>query len=487
MANPNTALIYAVRPRVVCRFAGQLMFVAGLLTLMRLAVALGGREWEVALVSGLCSALLIIAGGLLARVRTTRHVQENEILAITAFVFLIVSMVSALPFYVDGISLTDAFFEAVSGITTTGLSTLDSVENRGFVFLFSRAWLQWVGGLGFVVVSIAMIVPSRVAARTFMQTFDEDADTLTGARHHARIVAIAYSGLTVAVIGALLLTGLDLRESILYALAGVSTGGFAPYDDSLASLTAVQQIAVQSTAALGALPLVMWYYLFQSKGPVAFFDGEFKLFLTITACVAVALGFVLWHADAGPLSLIARNASVLALSAQSTTGFAPASVSELPGGAKTLLIGSMLIGGEFGSTAGGMKIIRIVLLLKAMQVFFRRIAAPPDAVLEPYYRGHAIAPQTIIASAIVGGLYVFGTFALWLPFVLTGYAPLDALFEVASALGTVGLSAGVTADTLPVGLKLTLCAAMLLGRLEIVAWVILLSPRSWFGRREESI
>jgi len=147
------------------------------------------------------------------------------------------------------------------------------------------------------------------------------------------------------------------------------------------------------------------------------------------------------------------------------------------------MIFSMSVGGSIGSTAGGVKLLRLLLLLRLLQLLIRRSALPPHAVAEVRFGGRAVSAEEISRALLVILLFVAAAGLSWLPFVALGHAPLEALFEVVSALGTVGLSSGVTSAALDPALKAVLIADMLLGRLEFVALLVLLYPRSWIGNR----
>ena len=146
----------------------------------------------------------------------------------------------------------------------------------------------------------------------------------------------------------------------------------------------------------------------------------------------------------------------------------------------------MAIGGSVGSTAGGIKILRLLILLRLFQLTVRRIAVPSHAVVEAKLGGRRLEDDDLLRALVLTALFIAVILLSWLPFVAAGYDPLNALFEVVSATATVGLSTGITATDLPTYLKAVLCADMLAGRLEIVALLIVLYPGSWFGKRTES-
>jgi trk system potassium uptake protein TrkH len=177
---------------------------------------------------------------------------------------------------------------------------------------------------------------------------------------------------------------------------------------------------------------------------------------------------------------------MMGFSAQTTTGFSTMPVTELDAASKVVMIIAMLIGGSVGSSAGGFKLLRLLILLRMLQLLIRRAGMPSHAVAEPYLAGHKLESDDIVRALQLILLFIGIMVLSWLPFVIMGYDPLDALFEVASACGTVGLSSGITRPELEPFLKSVLCFDMLAGRLEIVALLVVLYPRNWIGRREET-
>jgi trk system potassium uptake protein TrkH len=177
---------------------------------------------------------------------------------------------------------------------------------------------------------------------------------------------------------------------------------------------------------------------------------------------------------------------MMGFSAQTTTGFASLPVIEMDPVSKLVMIMSMLVGGSVGSSAGGFKLLRLVIFIRMLQLIIRRSAMPPHAVAEPYLGGHKLETDDMLRALQLILLFVGIMVLSWLPFVWFGYDPLDALFEVASACGTVGLSTGITRPELEPALKAVLCFDMLAGRLEIIALLVVLYPHNWIGRREEA-
>ena len=181
-----------------------------------------------------------------------------------------------------------------------------------------------------------------------------------------------------------------------------------------------------------------------------------------------------------------HQAPLLAVSAQTTAGFSAMPVAQLDNGSKLVTIFSMIVGGGVGSTAGGFKLLRLLIVASVLRLIVVRMCVSRHAVIQPRLAGRRLNAEEIQDALLLILLFVIVVGVSWLPFVAAGYDPLDALFEVVSATGTVGLSVGVTSAALPAYLKGVLCVDMLMGRLEIIAWLVVLFPGTWFGRRRES-
>ncbi|WP_240761491.1 potassium transporter TrkG [Nitrosococcus wardiae] len=177
---------------------------------------------------------------------------------------------------------------------------------------------------------------------------------------------------------------------------------------------------------------------------------------------------------------------LLGFSALTTAGFSNLEVADLDPASKLLLMGMMSVGGGIGSTAGGIKILRLLIFLRLVQLLIQRTALPPQAVHKPRLAGRILQEEEIQQILLLIMLFGLVVVFSWLGFVLLGEPSLNALFEVVSATGTVGLSTGITGPGLHPFLKLLLCIDMLLGRLEIIALLVLCYPRTWIGRRTQS-
>ncbi len=478
-------LSYAARPRIVAYALGQLALAIALVSLAPLVFSLATGDLEFAGAMALSTALVAVVALALRRAGTPGQIQSNEALVVTAAIFVLAALVATVPLALAArVPFVDALFEAVSGVTTTGLTTLETVEDRPASFLFARAWMQWYGGLGFVALSVALFWgPGLAAHRLGLETI-ERMDVAGSFRLFARRMLFVYLALTAAGFVLVLTLGASPFDALVHVLAAVSTGGFSSHDASLAGLESTSAAAgVVAVATAGAISLPLWARARRIGIRALARDVEVRALFGASFALAIAL-FALMVAESQRAAATAlRDAPLLALSAQSTTGFAPLPITALGPGAKLLLVLAMVTGGSLGSTAGGLKLLRVLVALRVLHWMVLRTRLPKDAVATLHVGGQEIGEQEIARVLAFFVAFLGLIFVSWLPFLLLGYAPLDSLFEVVSAVGTVGLSTGIARPELETGLKIVLCADMLLGRLEILAFLVAFSPRTWIGRR----
>ena len=479
------ALTYSVRFLPVLKYFGQLCIVLALLTLVPLVVSIVLGDYRVALRYTIVVVGVFLMGIFLQRLPTPKRIQTNEAMVVTALIFLFAPMVMTWPIMASGLSFTDALFETISGITTTGLTITASVADKPAIFLFSRAWLQWVGGLGIVILFVATMIRPGLAAKRIGDLEDYEADLVGSTRAHARRVIIVYSILTGFGIILLGMLGAGWFNGVVYSLSAVSTGGFSPHDSSLAGLNSswLQAMVILLSLA-GAIPLVLYFRSFKESGRVLIRDRQLQGILIAGLVAALLMALFLTQDGFGWIQAL-RHGVLNAFSAQSTAGFATLDISQLNAGAKLTLIFSMFLGGGVGSTAGGIKILRLLILGQLLFIFLQRPGMPRQAVAEASLGKRRLETDEIQNALSIVFVFLASIGISWLVFVGMGHNALDSLFEVVSAIGTVGLSSGISAPDLHPFLKGVLCADMLLGRLEIIAWIVLFYPRTWIGRRLE--
>lgn len=480
------ALAYAVRGRVILKYTGQLGLMLAVLTVVPCGVALVLGDFALAARYAVVVGVLLVAGGLLVRLPAPERVQPNEALAITALAFVIVPLLMSFPMMGAGLTFLDALFEAVSGVTTTGLTTLASVEDKPAAFLFGRAWMQWYGGLGIVVLSVALLMGHTMAARRLAEPAYGGEDVVATTRTLARRVLYVYLVLTGLGFAALWAVLGDGFTALVHALAAVSTGGFSSRDASLAGLAPSGAAPVaMAIAFLGAVSLPLYYRAFHEGWRVALTDPELRALLGAAALIAAALVALLLAAG-GSWGEALWHGALVGVSAQTGTGYTTVEPATLGPAARVALLASMVVGGCVGSTTGGVKLLRLLMVLRMVQWTVQRSATPLHAVVQPRLGGRVLEPDDVIRALLLIVLFLLVIGASWLAFVVAGYDALNALFEVVSATATVGLSTGITRSELEPVLKGILCFDMLAGRVEVVALLVLLYPRTWVGKRGET-
>jgi trk system potassium uptake protein TrkH len=474
-----------LRVPVVARYVGELCLSLAVMAAVPAVVALALGETGMGLRFLVMGALLAGLWGWSRRLPTASGLQTNEGLAVVALTFLLAALASAWPLAGAGLPLIDGLFEAVSAVTTTGLSTVASVEAHGPAFLFARAWLQWYGGLLIVVLALALLVGPGAVARRLAGDLDPE-DLVGSTQIQARRSAVIYFALSAVGFVALLLVGVDGFDALTHTMTAISTAGFANYDNSLAGLQNTAAEALLSVLCLaGAVSFALHYRIVSGDYDRLWRDERIRAMvaavLAATALVALAMMLV----DGLDWREALHHAPMLAISAQTTTGFQTTDPAALSPAVLLVLILAMAVGGQAGSTAGGLKIFRVMILLKLLQVHFLRATIGRHAVLTPTVGGNRLEDADFRSAAGTVALFIIAVMTGWMAFLFYGHDPMAALFDVVSAAFTVGLGAGTIGPDLEAPLKLVLCALMLLGRLEIVAFLILLYPRSWVPSKPE--
>ncbi|WP_051961747.1 TrkH family potassium uptake protein [Methylobacter sp. BBA5.1] len=477
-------LMYAIRGPVILKYAAQLILVQAGLVAVPALVALLYQEYGLSLRFAMVAVALAALSRPFVRWPAPAHIQVNEALTVTVIAFLVGAVSLVYPFMGAGLPFLDALFEAVSGITTTGLTTLSEVEDKPKGFLFARSWMQWYGGLGFVVLVIALLMGVQPANRRLLGQELERENAIMDIHSHARQVTQVYLILTLIPMALLYLMGVDGLTAVVHVLSAVSTGGFSNFNDSLAGLNSLPaEFVVSLVVVSGAISLPL-YYRFYRHGLSRSMELDETLGLMACLFFAGVMLILSMHIKEGmDWDIAALQGAMLAMSAQTTTGFSSLDITRLDAVAKVVMIVAMATGGAVGSTAGGLKILRVLILLKLMHYAVQKPAMPDHSVLKPRLAGKTIAAEEINGVLTLLGWGLALMVGSWLPFVAMGYHPLDSLFEVVSALATTGLSSGITRADLQPALKLILCFDMLAGRLEIVALLVFLYPKTWFGRR----
>lgn len=484
MAN-STILQQAIRYGVVLKYLSQLSLQVALLSVVPFAVSLWFKDYRISsgfIVVFVCLLAIGIVG---LRLPEADHIQANEGLVITALAFLVAPLLMTYPMIQGGLKFEDALFESISAITTTGLTTVENVEVLPPALLFLRSWMQWYGGLGIVVLSVALLLGHGMISRRLAESESPIENLVATTRTHARRMLGAYGVLTGIGIVGVWSMGIDIFQSTIHVLSAVSTGGFSSFRASLAGFGWwLPQTFIMTLAFCGALALPLYYSLHRKGLTLVMKDVEVRGLLIGATFTSLLLFVFLWQTGDFSVDMVG-HAFLIGFSAQTGTGFTSLPIVELEPASKATLFGSMIVGGSIGSTAGGLKIWRFLIILGLIRFIIHRTSLPRHAVADIRIGERRVGEEEMHRTLILFALFIMGIFLSWLPFLVLGHNPLNALFEVISATATVGLSTDIAHPNLEQGLKFILCADMLLGRLEFIAFLVLIYPRTWFGKRAE--
>ncbi len=437
-----------------------------------LLCALVTREWLQAGLFALLAALCYGAGRL-ARQGRARELAVREALVVTALTYFVFALIGAVAF-LPVASFVDGFFEAMSGFTTTGLSVLDVATLPPSLLLF-RAYSQWIGGVGVIVLSLVVLIgPGRGAFRLYASEFGED-NLIGSVVATARVVAVVYLALTALAYVAFVLAGMGWWDGLLHAFATLSTGGFSVYGESIGVYDSAWITGVTTLfMALGAISFPLFYLAWREGWRRLVYDIQVRTLVGVLA-VATLLFFLFSGAS---LSALLPGLFQLT-SVFSTTGFSVMPSAEIPDGALVVMIGLMIIGGSAGSTSGGIKLFRLLVLAKLGGREIVRLLLSEQAKLPVKVSDVVISEDELKETITLVVFYATALFGAWLLLVASGSSLESGLFMSASALSTAGLSFGTPVAELPLVAKLTLCFNMWLGRVEILPVLILLYPNSW--------
>lgn len=473
---------------------GRLCLMFGGLLLLPLIVAgldgeLGGKAAQAFIVSAGVSVTVGL-GLVLAFEFSRESFDFEEGFAVVCFSWLAFSALGGLPYVLSNAipSVIDAIFEASSGLTTTGASILPDPAAIGRPLLFWRALTHWIGGMGIVALSIA-ILPALGAGGNFLFSAESSGPTkeklLPRISDVAKLLWGVYVGLTVAGIVALVAAGMGSFDAICHSFATVATGGFGTRSDSMNSYSPAIQWIMSGYMLLAGMNFVL--LLGALRGDVAGLlrSAELRLWLAVLS-IAVVLCTIVLYADRGApdgFESLLRGVVFSVVSTSSTTGFATVDFATWPAALHVVLLLLMVGGACSGSTSGSAKMARHIIWSKGAWRELRRLLRP-SAVFVVKLDGRAV-PDAIVARSVSFLLFYIGTTCLGtLLLTLLGVGGLESLSGMITCLSGVGPGLGQVGPTcnfsqLPDAGKCILIGAMLLGRLEFYAILVLFLPMAW--------
>lgn len=475
--------------KLTLKTIGQVLLVESALMLIPLAVALlcGGGDAMAILISLIITAA---AGELLSLLKPrSDNLRAREGFAVVALGWILVSFFGCLPFRLHGCipKLVDAYFETVSGFTTTGATILTDVEVLPKGLLFWRSFSHWVGGMGVLVLSLALL--PKMGARSIHLMRAESpgpaVDKLVPrVGNNAKILYYLYISLTAAMLVCLLLTGMNLYDALIHTFGAAGTGGFSNYNASVGAFDSpAAEIITGVFMALFGVNFSIYYYILRRNWGAVKHNSELWTYLSmmLVSSVVIAVNILPMYGHSFFTSL--RYSFFQVSSIMTTTGYATADFDLWPQLSRTLLTALMLVGASAGSTGGGLKVVRMQLLVKS-GVREIRHTVHPKSVNTIKMDGRTVSDSVLNGVQSFFFMYILVLIVSVLLISFDGYDLETNLTAVLSALSNIGPGFNLVGPTRNFSIfsdfsTFVLSMDMLIGRLEIFPMLMLAAPSAW--------
>jgi trk system potassium uptake protein TrkH len=437
------------------------------------------------------AAITIVSGGFLALASSNgTHIglDIQKTFLLTTLVWVVLSIFASIPFLLGftNANIVDAIFEAVSGITTTGSTVLSELDKLPKGLLLWRGILQWLGGIGIIVVAMVFLPELRVGGMQIFRAegFDTLGKILPRATTIAFQISIIYVGITIACGLAYVLAGMNFFDAVVHAFTTVATGGFSNYDDSFSVFSWKVEYVAILFMILSALPFVRYVQLINGQGTAVFKDPQVKTFIVLICALVLLSTLVLSLQLNLSFELVFRKALFNITSIITGTGYASTNYMLWGGFLVSLLFFVGLVGGCAGSTTCSVKIFRYQIVFASIASQLKRIQSP-NGIFIPRYQGRQISDD-ILNSVLTFFVVFFASLGILAALLsLTGLDLITSLSGAAAALGNIGPGLGETIgpdgnfSSLNETAKWLLVAGMLIGRLELMAVYILFTLKFW--------
>ena len=480
----------------ISRTVGLILLITGIFQLFPLLIAVIDHEPRniLAYIESLCLILLVGSALLLFSRGGNRMFSAQEGFAATGLSWIFMSAFGALPFFLSGQipSYVDAFFEMVSGFTTTGASILTDVEALSRCNLFWRSFSHWLGGMGVLVFLLAVVPGARKNGGTgiYLMRAESPGPSVDKLTPHLRQTAMILYGiyilLTALCIVCLLLGGMPVFDSFCIAFGTAGTGGFAIKNSSMGGYSCFLQTVVTVFMFLFGVNFSLYYMLLLRKFKAVFKNEELRLYFGIAAgsIVLIAINITRMY---NTVYESVHHAAFQVVSIMTTTGYGTVDFEQWPAFSKAILLSLMFIGASAGSTGGGLKVSRVLLLMKSIRRTIRK-ALHPRRVQPVYMDGRAVSEEVcdnVNAYLAIYCVILVLSFAI---ISVDGFSIGTNFSAVASCFNNIGPGFELVGATQNFSIysdlsKIILSLDMLLGRLEIFPLLLLLSPDTWSRRR----
>ncbi len=478
---------------LIYKIMGSLLFLLG--TMLAICVAISLCYGEDDMLPFLTATLLTVSAGFVFKYmgrNATNNLSRRDSYFLVTASWVIFTFFGMQPFLIGGYipSVTDAFFETMSGFTTTGATILDDVEWLPHGILYWRTQTQWIGGLGIVFFTIA-ILPSMVGSGS-VKVFSAEATGPMRSKMHPRLSTMAkwiwtiYLGLTIACVLSFYACGMSWFDSINYAMTTTATGGFATHNDTTTYFNspAIEYVSVLYQFLAGINFAMLYMAIFKFKVGNLFRSSEFKLYIFIIASATVFIAYLLITRNGYGLERAFRSSLFHVVSFMTTTGIFNDDAAMWPRITWIVLGCLMFIGACSGSTTGGFKCIRLVMVFKVLRNEFRRILHP-NAILPVKVNGQTVSQQKLSTLLAFFAIFTFMVLITATLMVMAGIDYTNSTVISLSCISNVGASLSteigpvLTWGELPIHIKWTCSFLMLVGRLEIMSVLVLFTRAFW--------
>ena len=477
--------------RIVTKVIGFLLILIGLFMLLGIPFSIyyGSDDILSLLVSGLGTSAIGAIMWIANKVEYKDEISQRDGYLIVTLGWLLASLFGSFPFLINGSisSFTDAFFETVSGFTTTGASILNNIEGIPYGLLFWRSMTHWLGGMGIIVLSLAILPLLRIGG---MSLYQAEVAGPSKDKFHPRIQETAkrlwaiYVLLTLTETVLLMFGGMNLFDALCHSFGTLASGGFSTKNASVAYYhSSFIEYVVVIFMFLAGTNFSLHYLALKGKPLNYFKDSEFRFYIVLIILVVFGASLYLDFHNNQPWELSFRNSAFSVISVLSSTGFVNGDYEKWAPFFSEIFLVLLLFGACAGSTSGGVKMVRYQILLKNSLLELKRLIHP-KAVLPVRQNNKAVSPEIItkITAFVLLYLVIFLLGSILL--AITGLELSSAMGAVAACLGNIGPGLGSTgpasnyASVSEFG-KWTLSFIMLLGRLELFTVLILFSPSFW--------
>jgi len=451
-------------------------------------VAVDNPDWQV---FAICSALVMFIGGLLF---LTSRGEDEELSVQQAFIltvstWVVIPTFGALPFVFSDLSLsyTDAFFEAMSGLSTTGSTVITGLDGAPPGILLWRALLQWFGGVGIIIMAVIILPFLRVGGMQLFKigAFETSEKVLPRAAQLGIAISLIYVGLTIICGVALWAAGMSVFEAVSHSFTTIATGGFSTTDGSIGHFdSALIDYIIVLFMIIGSMPFILYLKMVQGHSLVLWRDSQVRWFLALLVLLIALLSLWRWSGNDQGMLEVLRYTIFNVVSILTGTGFTTADYTTWGSLTVVLFFFIMFIGGCAGSTSCGVKIFRLQILVSMVAAHLKHILRP-SGIFIPRYNDVPIKDD--VMGSVISYLFLFLVcfLILTLGLSLTGLDFITAISGAGTAIANVGPALGPiigptgTFQPLPDTAKWFLSMGMLMGRLELFAVLILFSPQFW--------